>query len=252
MDHCAYIREPEGARRAVLLIHGICSTPRRFDFLIREFDNSWAVYNLLLPGHGGSVKDFSDSSMKKWKAHTQEALDQLSQRYDSILLVGYSMGTLLEIEALPNYPKVQGMLLLNVPMRPWVRLTMLRRATRWVRGRLDPNDPIDGVFDQTVGVTLTPGIWQYKGWIPRFLELLGLCRYCRKNWKNIRIPCFAYLGTQDELVSMRSKKYLEKNPHVTLRIMENAGHFYYPPEAVERVLTDLRTLICQESKARNA
>ena len=36
MDHCAYIREPEGARRAVLLIHGICSTPRRFDFLIRE------------------------------------------------------------------------------------------------------------------------------------------------------------------------------------------------------------------------
>lgn len=243
MDHCSYIAEPAGAAKAVLLLHGICSTPRRFDFLIPEFDESWAVYNLLLDGHGGSVQDFSKTSMKKWKAQTHAALEDLSRRYDSILLIGYSMGTLLEIEALPKYPKVRGMLLLNVPMRPWVQLKMISLSLKWMRGKKDPSDPILSSADHTVGIALTGKVWQYLGWIPRFLELLGLCRHCRKHWQNIQVPCLAYLGEEDELVSLRSRKYLEPNPHVQLRLMKNTGHFYYAPAIEEQIRTDLRTLM---------
>lgn len=243
MDHSAYIKEPENARRAVLLIHGICSSPRHFDFLIPEFDDSWAVYNILLDGHGQTVKDFSDTSMKKWKAQTHAMLDMLSVRYDSILVVGYSMGTLLEIEALPQYPKVCGMLLLNVPMRPWVSSRILSKTLKLTKGITDPNDPIDAACEKSIGIHLTPGLWQYTGWIPRFLELLGLCRHCRRHKDNIRVPCIAYLGTYDELVSMRSRKYLEGNPNVTLRIMEDVGHLYYPPEHTERMRSDLRALM---------
>lgn len=243
MDHSAYIHEPAGARKAVLLIHGICSSPRRFDFLLSEFDDGWAIYNLLLEGHGGTVQDFSRASMKQWKAQTNAMLEQLSQRYDRILLIGYSMGTLLEIAALPRYPKVCGMLLLNVPMRPWVRLRMLSLSKKWIYGQRDLCDPVQAAFDYAVGITPTPKLWSYLGWIPRFLELLGLCRYCRRHWQNIQALCFAYLGTDDELVSLRSRKYLEPNPHVTLRVMENTGHFYYPPEYADKMRADLRTLI---------
>ena len=243
MDHSAYIKTPEGARRAVMLIHGICSSPRHFDFLINEFDDSWAVYNILLDGHGSTARAFADSSMEKWKAQTHQVLQELSERYDSILVIGYSMGTLLHIEALPQFPKVKGMLLLNAPMRPWVRLRILSKLFKLSKGKRDAEDPIDAACDKAIGVTLTPGIWQYFRWIPRFLELLGLCKHCRRHKDNIQVPCIAYLGTNDELVSMRSRKYLEPNPHVTLRVMEGVGHMYYPPQFQEQMRQDLRSLM---------
>ena len=245
MDHSSYIHEPANARKAVLLLHGICSSPRHFDFLIPEFDDNWAVYNILIDGHGGSVQDFANSSMKKWKAQVHGLLDQLSDRYDSILVIGYSMGTVLEIEALPYYPKVRGMLLLNVPMCPFVNPRIVPGTLKMLGGKKVADNSMAESIDRSMGITLTPGLFQYIRWIPRFIELFGLCRHCRKHKDNIQVPCIAYLGSIDELVSMRSRKYLEGNPNVTLRIMEGGGHLYYPPEYIEQMHTDLRALMAQ-------
>ena len=104
--HAPYIKEIPGTTKAVVMIHGICSTPRHFDWLVPEFDESWSVYNILLDGHGGSVADFAGTSMKKWKTQVHTLLELLSHRYDSILIVGYSLGTLLAMEAAPKFPKV--------------------------------------------------------------------------------------------------------------------------------------------------
>ena len=65
--HRTYARIVPGAGTAVLMVHGIVGTPRHFDWLIPEFDETWSVYNILLDGHGGSVDDFAETSMKKWK-----------------------------------------------------------------------------------------------------------------------------------------------------------------------------------------
>lgn len=171
-----------------------------------------------------------------------------SEKEHSVLAVGYSMGTLLHIYALPEFPKVKGMFLLNVPMRPWVRMRITSKMMSLSNGKMNPDDPIDAACETSIGVALTPKYREYIGWIPRFLELLGLCRYCRQHKNNIQVPCIAYLGTNDELVSMRSRKYLEGNPHVTLRIMEDVGHLYYPPEFTQQMREDLRQLIQQIEK----
>ena len=241
MDHSSYIRTPPGAKKAILFLHGICSTPRHFDFLIPDLDDNWAVYNMLIEGHGGTVKDFANASMKQWKAQAHRVLDEMSQRYDSILVVGYSMGTMLEVEALPQYPKVRGMLLLNAPMRPWVRLDTALGLLKLSKSK--PNPERAKSYKNTVGVAVTPGLLQYIPWIPRFLELLVLCRHCRRHKDNITVPCYVFLGTRDELVSMRSRKYFECNPNVTLRVMEGGGHMYYPEESIAQMHTDLRTLM---------
>lgn len=241
--HAAYIRQQPGARKAVLMIHGICSTPRHFDWLLPAFDESWSVYNILLDGHGGCVQDFSRTSMKKWKAQTCDMLNKLCEQYDKVLLVGYSMGTLLQLWALPQYPKICGMLLLNVPMRPWVRGRMMMRGMRFTRGRVNENDPHEAACIRDISIQLTPNLLQYLGWAPRFLELLQLCRHCRRHSKNISVPCYAYFGGQDELVSLRSKKYLENEPRVTVRIFDTAGHFYFSPQDRSTVLQDLDALL---------
>ena len=98
---------------------------------------------------------------------------------------------------------------------------------------------------KSISINLEPDLFGYIGWVPRFLELFSLCRYCRRHKDNIQVPCIAYLGSADELVSMRSKKYLEGNPNVTLKIMDGVGHMFYPPEYMEQMCEDLRILLKQ-------
>ena len=245
MNHRSFMREPADARNAILLIHGICSSPRHYDFLMEDIDENWAVYNILLDGHGGSVRDFGNTSMKKWKAQTHSMLEMLSQRYDKILVVGYSMGTLLEIEALPQFPKIQGMLLLNVPMIPWVRLRNWSSIFTLTKGDQIRDAAISEACKRSISIQLTKDYLQYARWVPNFLELFALARYCRRHKDQIQVPCIAYLGSNDELVSMRSRKYLEGNPNVTLRIMEGGGHLIYPQESIEQIRADLRALLTQ-------
>lgn len=241
--HSPYIKEQPNARQAVLMIHGICGTPRRFDWLIPRFDDSWSIYNILLDGHGSDPKAFAQTSMKKWKTQVHETLDDLSKRYDRILVMGYSMGTLLAIEALPHYPKIYALMLFNVPLCPRVHPKMIPRSLRLSRGKPNLDDPHEAINAKETGIALTPGILPYIRWIPRFWELLCLSRYCRKHTKDICVPSFAYLGKQDELVSMRSRKYLETIPCVTLRIFKTAGHFFLSPEDQQTVLHDLQVHI---------
>jgi len=59
MKHSPYFRNRSNTETAVLLIHGILSTPRHFDFLIPHIPDEYDICSILLAGHGGSVQDFT-------------------------------------------------------------------------------------------------------------------------------------------------------------------------------------------------
>lgn len=244
MPHTSYIYEPKSARQAVLMIHGICGTPRHFDFLLGAFDQSWAVYNILLDGHGGSVQDFSRTSMKKWQSQTCAMLDMLSGKYDRILVVGHSMGTLLLMEAIPHYPKVCGCVLLNAPLYPRVHPKQLPRMLRLTSGKSRLDDPEEALFYRASSITMSKNLFLYLGWIPRYWELLQLCKACRQHF-HLGVPSLVYMGDKDELVSSRSEKFFRSDPHIHLRVLENTGHFGLSQAAANTVLSDLPDFLSQ-------
>ena len=225
--HAPYLHISPTREKAVLMIHGICSTPRHFDFLVSSLPGEVTVHALLLEGHGGTVKDFTNASMKKWRADVENALTALEADHREIYIVGYSMGTLLALEALEAHPKIKGLLLLNPPFRPWVRWEMAKRSYRFAKGRVDWEQPHETACQESIGVELTSTLVKYAGWIPRFLELLLLCRRARRRKNPISVPCKVFLGVKDELVSLRSEKYPTAQENVEIRISHEAGHFYY-------------------------
>ena len=80
MKHDEVKRIIPGARTAVLLIHGICGTPNHFVGgipLMEWIPSDWSIYNLLLPGHGGTVEDFAKSSLKQWRCSARRAFCSL-------------------------------------------------------------------------------------------------------------------------------------------------------------------------------
>lgn len=243
MPHSEYIKTQDGAQCAVLFIHGILSTPRYFDHFLSAVPEGWDIYNILLDGHGGTVGDFSRTSMEKWQAQTAARLEELCLHYNKVVVAAHSLGTLLAINEVPRHPKVAALLLLDVPLVVRVKPTMMAQSLKAAFGKLDDSDPWEGALSQMVSITLTRRLWQYLGWVPRFWELLTLCRQTRDRVGAVTVPCHVFHARQDELVSMQSARYFQDRPNVTHEVLEHSGHNYISPEDGEKIKTALRRLI---------
>lgn len=231
MEHKEYIRVVPGSRRAVLMIHGIAGTPAHFRDLIPVIPENWSVYNIVLDGHGKTVRDFSRTSMKKWKAQVAAMLEELFARYEHIVLVGHSMGTLFSIEAAIAHPeRIDKLFLLAVPTRPQYPPSTFATSLRVSQGNLAPEDTAALAMASATGITLSKNPFAYIGWLPRIVELLVLCRQVRKLLPRLTVPCRTYQSQVDELVSARSIKDLENHPYIHNTVLHNSGHFAYGPE----------------------
>lgn len=225
MDHTPYFRNCPDCETSVLLIHGILSTPRHFDFLIPHIPQNYQVKSILLAGHGGSMRDFSKASMKQWQAQVRQEIEHL--RTPNIIIIGHSLGALLALQAATCCKRIQGLFLLNVPFIPQMRFSGMCRCLRIAFGKVRADDPIDIACYQDLGIRTEPYLWKYLRWIPNFISLLCFARQCRKIPASLKIPCTAFLGTNDELVHIRSRRYLTGNPHISLQILENGIHYGY-------------------------
>ena len=236
MDHREIIRIVRGARTAVLMVHGIAGTPRHFDEFVPLVPRDMSLAVICLEGHGGCVEDFSRSSMAAWKAQVERWVRDLSKDHERIILVGHSMGTLLTAGLAERYPRVAGLLLLNVPLRVRLAPEMLGRSLRFCFGKLREDVPAERALMGAAGIRADPRLWKYLGWIPRFWELLCLCRESRAVFDRMEVPCCVFQSAHDELVRRSSGKYLTGKPNVVHRVMSGSGHFAYAPEEFAKVL----------------
>ena len=228
--HREYIRIVEGAEIAVLFIHGIVGTPNHFNAFIPKVPENMSIYNMLLDGHGKGVSDFSHTSMKKWEAQIKAITEQLSQDHREIYIVAHSLGTLLAIgQALEN-PKITRLFLLAVPLNITFKYPALRSVIKVYFGNIKPDDKWALAARDAYGIGLDKNLFKYLGWIPRYLELFRKSRQTRPLTDSLEIPCRVYQSDLDELVSLRSLRYLENRPEITLTRLKNSGHYYYDPE----------------------
>lgn len=236
MDHQEFVRIVHGAKTAVLFIHGIVGTPNHFrDLLplIQLVPDEWSVYNVLLPGHGGSVDAFGKSSMRAWKEHVWRIFDQLADNHEKIILVGHSMGTLFSIQmALERPEKVACLFLIAVPFRMGLKGFGVVNLLRLTFGRLNLDDPVQAATKRVCGIEPTWKIWEYIPRLPRVWELLQEMYATAKQIDGLCVPCVAFQSQRDELVSDRSRRILENSGRVEVHNLLRSTHFYYSPDDI--------------------
>lgn len=241
MKHREFFRSEPRSDSAVLLIHGIVGTPNHFVTPIPLMDRiprDCSVHNLLLPGHGGSVEDFSASSMKEWFLAARNAFLVLAETHERVYIAAHSMGTLFALDLAVEFPeKIPMLYLFAVPMRPHLTPTAMNSTLRLALGKLRPGYPEEAIR-KACGTAPTWKLWRYIPWIPRFLELLRKIHETQRKLKDLTVPTVAYQSVHDELVSGASEKVLRKCPVIDVRFLENSTHFHYSDGDLERIFSE--------------
>lgn len=234
MLHEEYVRIVPNADTAVLFIHGIVGTPNHFRDLIPLIDlvpENYSIYNILLDGHGGTVEDFSKTSMKKWKSQVWGVFEELSHTHQRVILVAHSMGTLFSIQLAIEHPEIVPFLfLIAVPLRLGIRFVTVRNMLRLTFGKLREDIPLEHATMQVCGLQPTRKLWKYLPWIPRYLELFREIYRTEKVMGQLDVPCTAYQSQRDELVANRTRKVLETYGVMTVYNLQHSTHFYYHPD----------------------
>ena len=230
MVHKPFIRETGGGT-AVLFIHGILGTPEHFHDFIPLVPPSWSIYNILLDGHGKTVRDFSRSSMEAWKAQVSRTVDDLSERYERVLIAAHSMGTLFALtEAVGHRGTVKGLFLLAVPLQFALKPSAAVNSIKVICGCVSEDDAVAVAARDAYSIRPSRRIWGYAGWIPRYLELFREVKRVRGLLPLLDVPCYAFQSEKDELVSMGSSRYLQAGERVEINVLRQSRHFYYHPE----------------------
>ncbi len=237
--HKAYIRNIDNSDTVVLFIHGILGSPDMFKKYIDLIPENWSVYNMLLDGHGKGVSDFANSSMKKWKKQVDRAVYELSLKYDKIIIVGHSMGTLLAINATQKYPtKVKQLFLLATPLKIFLKPIAMITSVKIVFDEVSDDDPIAVSMRDGYSINLDKNLLLYLSWIPRYIELFKESNATRSRAKAINVPCNVYLSKKDDMVSVNSGKYFVDNPKVKVTVLEESLHLYFPDDEMQFLLDE--------------
>ena len=243
MAHKEYIRHTDG-EKAVLFIHGFLGSPDHFQRFIELVPEEYGIYNVLLRGHGGTVRDFSSASMKIWKNQVFKILKELDEKYKEIIIVSHSMGTLFSYYLAIKHPeKIKAMLLLGTPLKIGVGMRAVVNSLKSFLGIVSDDDEVGKAYKRAHSVKLTLKLWEYIGWVPRYLELFREAKEGRSNIKNVSVPCFIFQSKKDELVSFKSIKFIPEKENIYLTVLENSAHFIYDKEDFRIILNKFKELI---------
>ncbi|HEV2460034.1 MAG TPA: alpha/beta fold hydrolase [Ktedonobacterales bacterium] len=103
-----------------LLAHGLNGEPAD----LREIEerlaaDGYLTQNLLLPGHGTSLRDFAAYGWADWYGAVRAAAGAARERGERVLLIGHSMGAGISLAAAADVPEVAGVVALCPPLRLW-------------------------------------------------------------------------------------------------------------------------------------
>lgn len=245
-----------GSEAIVIFIHGILEGPKQFRRLAQiAYEEGYTVYILLLPGHGGSGEYFGITDYKAWVTYVSRQIVRMKKHYKHLILVGHSMGALLTIcegACFPN--QVKALVLIDTPIviRLWPRV--VKGAIKIAEGKGELKDHYTRAEYRAISVR-KPEKACYLEWVIRYLDLLSLILYSKKQIQKISQPMLLIFAKKDEFVSLKSIKYFKTKRHtlsaerkLTQIVLKDSGHFCYHHEDLLQLEAEFRIFVKNQNK----
>jgi len=244
-DHQPFVVKRGPADVLLFYIHGILGSPLEFRKIIEPLEiESIHGKAILLPGHGGSGKNFVRSNLSAWINHVQHELESARKEYSKIYLMGHSLGGLLAIKAAMDNP-IKGIVLLNTPLKTWINFRQISLSFKVIMSPGNSSDPIVDSYRRTFSVSLKDW-WTLPLWLNRMLDVPRMAHNTLPLLKKIKVPVYVYQSIQDETVNPISAEILKNslgNNLFSLTYLQQSTHAYFVEAELNKILKGIKELL---------
>lgn len=244
-------------RPGVMMIHGFTGSPDELRPTAQiAHDAGFDVEVICLPGHGADIARFRDVTGDEWRQAAREAWGRFRDRYPRSVLVGYSLGGALSIQAAAERPPDAMLLfapLIRIADRRAFALPIVQRIIREIApfGTLDFSRPEVREFF----VKAMPGLEIDQPAVQEAIRtevvipvrLLNECRLVGRQAGRvagrISVPVSIVQGRPDHIVGHRDARWLVDQMDGPVSYHELPGDHLIPFStsaswpAVERLVT---------------
>lgn len=222
-----YYKQHPMSKKIVIFIHGIIEGPKQFRSLAQiAYEAGYSTYILLLPGHGGSGSAFANIDFRAWTYYVSREIRRMKSLYEEIIIVGHSMGALFALcEAAVDYEKIKALFLMDTPLSIHLSPRVIKSSYTLISGKIKPWESYTLSEYKAISVSKPHGL-DYIKWVYRYIELLSIIRYTKKQVSKVNVPLFLVFAYKDEFVNLKSKNYF-KDKKVSYLYLRDSGHFCY-------------------------
>ncbi|CAH2896915.1 alpha/beta fold hydrolase [Paraburkholderia strydomiana] len=207
----------EGGGHAVLLLHGLSSSPLEMRYLGRFLrDEGFTVCAPVLNGYSAGT---GGETMEQWLDAATSEFDALAARFDRVSICGLSMGAALALALAHRRPQAQAVVLLSLTLAyngwaiPWYRFllgwayyTPLR--SRWQYRESEPyglrNEALRAKIARSMQRSNFSEVGPSTIALPALHEASRLASLVRSQIRGIRNDCLVIHAIDDETSSPRT------------------------------------------------
>lgn len=214
----------EAGNHAVLLLHGLSSSPLEMRYLARALHREG--FTAVAPVLSGYSAGTSEQRMESWVAAAVRQFDALSSRYARVSVCGLSIGAALALALIDQRPSAQSVVLLSVTLDydgwaiPWYRFllgwayfTPLR--SRWRYREQAPFGLRNEALRSKVARAMLKGDLSEVGpatiSLPALHEASRLARNVRKMVPGISADCLIVHAIDDETSSPANARFVSSH-----------------------------------------
>lgn len=231
----------KGGKVGVLLLHGLCGTPAEMRFVAMGLSKAgYTVHCPLLAGHGARRRAIGQAGWQDWYRSAEEALDELSETCDTVIVGGLCVGAILAIHLAARRPdNVQAVTLFSPTLWvngwaiKWYMRLLALVPFKFVAKRIHFDDvqslgikcPRVREFVRTalaasddLGTSGTPATM--------VLEHRWLVKAAKRLLNQVRQPTLIIHSRQDDHADLNNATYLKRNMTgvVDLVVLEDSYH----------------------------
>jgi len=235
----------KGGETGVLLLHGLTATTAEVRPLAKRLLNEgYTVSGILLPGHGTTPENLSQTHREDWIKASQEAYNELKQECSSVIVGGESVGALLALHLASEQPEIKGVLLYAPAMRlaasflKKVLLVMVSPFVFSVKKKFSKDRvgmPWQGykINPLRTGVQLLKFQWEMKQRLCRIYQPILLIQANLDETVDLRSGDIILRGVQS---AVKEFYWMEKSGHVVILEKQFEEVFNITLEFIQKII----------------